>query len=123
MLKVKNLKNIKNPEEFLKKLPGRGRNLKPPIPKEYYEDAWGVYATSLILQQSIAQYQSEKQVGESIQIFYKGKPLDIYTIPPEAIAFVKEKIRSLANTKKESNIIFHKKNNPKSSQWVQHLWK
>lgn len=111
-------------KELLASLPGRGRGNKPPIPKEYYEFQWAVYATDDILKQSLTDYQNQKQLEEcSKQIYYKGKELDVYIIPSEGIDLVKEKIRSLGINKSEKNCILHKKLKPKTSQWTLHIWK
>ncbi|MDQ1282102.1 MAG: hypothetical protein QG630_453 [Patescibacteria group bacterium] len=124
MAKVKTIpKGIIDPKDLLKNLPGRGRTNKPPIPREYYDDEWGIYATDENLKQGLSHYMSQKQDGECKEIFYKGKKLDIYVIPPEGLDFVKEKMRNLGIRKSEKNFILHRKLKPKTSQWTLCIWK
>lgn len=119
----KDLGSTINPKDLLASLPGRGRANNPPIPKEYYEFQWAVYATDDILKQSLTDYQNQKQLGECYQIFYKGKPLDVYPMTAEGIDFVKEKIRNLGIKKSEKNCILHRRLKPKTSQWTLSVWK
>lgn len=112
-----------DPKELLKTLPGRGRANNPPVPGEYYDFHWCVYATDEILKQSLTDYINQKQLGECYQTFYKGKPLDVYPMSAEGVDFVKEKIRNLGIKKSEKNCILHRKLKPKNSQWTLLLWK
>ncbi|MEI6352350.1 MAG: hypothetical protein WCO35_00205 [Candidatus Nomurabacteria bacterium] len=105
-------------EELLKKLPGRGRNTTPPVPKSFYEQDWAIFATDPTLQQNIAEYLTRNSLfSECTRIFYKGKPLNVYIIPEESVAAFKKRLADIAPQK---NYILHKKKKPKTSQWV--LW-
>ena len=116
-------KGIVDPKDLLKKLPDRGRTNKPPIPKEYYDYEWGIYATDDPLKQGLTDYINQKQNGECKPIFYKSKVLDVYIIPAEGLDFVKEKMRNLGIRKSEKNFILHRKLKPKTSQWTLCIWK
>ncbi len=119
----RNPKGKVDPVELLKSLPGRGKTNSPPIPNEYYDYQWAVYATDDILRQSLIHYINQKQSGDCQEIFYKGKKLDVYIMPAEGVDLAKEKIRNLGNKKSEKNFVLHKKLKPKTSQWTLHLWK
>lgn len=114
---------LQDPKELLQSLPGRGRANIPPVPKDYYEYEWGIFATDEFLQQSLNNYINQKQEGGQKEIRYRDGKLDIYILPPEGIDFVKEKIKNLGLKKSEKNFILHKKLKPKTSQWALHLWK
>ena len=112
-----------NPKDLLASLPGRGRANNPPVPKEYYDYSWSIYATDQILKQSIMDYINQKHLGECYEIRYKGNLLDVYPMSAEGIDFVKEKIRSLGIKKSEKNCILHRKLKPKTSLWTLLIWK